>query len=572
MSELSSVPAAAAPRPLMVLQRSVVAHLAENPALAQGRRLLFVDPGLLDEAATRGLRGLEFRGVHSGPDFQARAATEAFTLATLLDLRLTAERQRLWPGALVQGWDVGLFFLALQRLVVARQLGERIAATFSDQHLGVLRPSVAQQMYFDSCLVTDLVVAQAPERLSVIGAYDQVRWARADAYATVFDGPALKQAMAGGLVSLVSHVPTCFYDRPWLAEEVSRSHHYSLDLPSPLWDVPLHRGALPMRTPDSAPPAALALARRYAERARAVMAELLAPLMPQPQARQLQLDAWAERCLWQALNYQALREGLAGFKPQFLVADQDTGLNGPLFSVAEELGAAITVSPHSGYPSMAVPHGRRVTVAERGGYGTHARTVLGQAVAMRPVKLQPGPARRQPQRVQRLCLMLNAMQTEGLSYVDAPSLAAFYKPLLAFCQARGVELVLRAKPGAPALNVLAWLLRTNANDLVGNARKPLHELALESELCVAFGEPTTGVAPFLDAGSLVLQVGPQHWPTDYLVSLPLIHDGVIPMLDMDAGLQRVQQLVDNVQAFQDACRLQSAAYDRRASQAHEHLF
>ena len=190
---------------------------------------------------------------------------------------------------------------------------------------------------------------------------------------------------------------------------------------------------------------------------------------------------------------------------------------------------------------------------------------------MRPVKLQPGPARRPVQRIQRVCLMLNAMQTEGLSYVDAPSLAAFYKPLQAFCQARGVDLVLRAKPGAPALNVLAWLLHTRADDLVGNARKPLHELALESELCVAFGDPTTGVAPFLDAGSLVLQVGPQHWPTDYLVSLPLIHDRVIHSLPMSDGLQQVQRWVDDPAAFVAACQRQNEAYDQRTAQAHDHL-
>ncbi|MFN7724240.1 MAG: hypothetical protein ACK5QH_04160 [Rubrivivax sp.] len=569
MSEPSTSPAA--PWPLLVLQRSDVAQLAREPALAQGRRIYFVDPGLLDEAATGGLRGLEFKPLRVGPDYQAQATTEAFTLATLLDLRLTAERQRLWPGALVQGWDVGLFFLALQRLLLARQLGERIVASFDEPQLAVLRPSAAQQMYFDSCLVTDLVVAQAPQRFVVVGAYDQVRWARADAYDTVFDAAGLRHAMAGGLVSLVSHVPTCFYDRPWLLEQVARRHRFSLDLPSPLWDVPLQRTPLPVLAQGQAPAAALALAQRYAERARAVLADLLGPLMPQPQAAALQLDAWAHRCSWQALNFQALRDGLAGLRPQFLVSDQDVGLNGPIFSVANDLGSAITVSPHSGYPSMAVPHGRNVTVAERAGWGTQARTLLGQAVAMRPVKLQPGPARRPVQRIQRVCLMLNAMQTEGLSYVDAPSLAAFYKPLQAFCQARGVDLVLRAKPGAPALNVLAWLLHTRADDLVGNARKPLHELALESELCVAFGDPTTGVAPFLDAGSLVLQVGPQHWPTDYLVSLPLIHDRVVHSLPMSDGLQQVQRWVDDPAAFVAACQRQNEAYDQRTAQAQDHL-
>ena len=558
--------------PLLVLQRSDVAHLADHPALTRGRRIYFVDPGLLDEAATLGLTALEFKPLRVSPDHQAQATTEAFSLATLLDMRLTIERQRLWPGSLVQGWDVGLFFLALQRLLLARQLGERIVDSFDEPYLAVLRPNAVQQMYFDSCLVTDLVVAQAPQRLLVLSAYDHVRWSRSDAYDKVFDGAGIRQAMASGLVSLVTHVPTCFYDRSWLMEQVTRRHRFSLDLPSPFWDVPLHRGQLPMLTHGQSPPTALALAHRYAERARAVLVELLDPLMPQPQARRQQLDAWAQRCIWQALNFQALREGLVGLRPHFLLSDQDVGLNGPIFSVANELGSAITVSPHSGYPSMAVPHGRNVTVAERAGWGTRARTVLGQAVAMRPVKLQPGPGRRSVQRVQRVCLMLNAMQTEGLSYVDAPSLAAFYRPLLAFCQSRGVELALRAKPGAPALNVLALLLHMRAEDLLGNARKPLRDLALECELCVAFGDPTIGVAPFLDAGSLVLQVGPQQWPTDYLVSLPLIHDRVIQSLPMSDGLHQVQRWVDDPAVFQAACQRQNEAYDQRTALAEEHLF
>ena len=47
------------------------------------------------------------------------------------------------------------------------------------------------------------------------------------------------------------------------------------------------------------------------------------------------------------------------------------------------------------------------------------------------------------------------------------------------------------------------------------------------KLCLAYGEPTTGVAPFLDGGSLVLQVSERvlaHRTTP--VCLPLVRDGV----------------------------------------------
>jgi len=560
--------------PLLILQRSDVAYLADHPRAAEGRRLIFVEPGLLDEAVRRGLQAVEFRPLECGPDFQARASTEAITLATLTDLRLTAERQRLWPGATLNGWDVGLFYLALQRLIVARQLGERIANTLVEPELAVLRPSAAQQMYFDSFLVTDLVVSQAPDRMMVVEGYDGVNWTQHDAYDGVFDGSELNQAMAGGLVSLVSHVPTCSYDLSWLSQEVSRAHHYTLDLPSPLaiWDVPLHRGSLRRHALESAPPEHVNLACRYADRAWAVMDELLGPLLTSPQGRKEQLQVWARRCAWQALNFQALRHGLAGRSPHFLLSDQDLGLNGPLFCVADELESEITVIPHSGHPSMVLPHGRRVTVVECGGFGTRARTVLGQAVKVQTVSRShaPAEARKQPQ-ITQVCLMLNAMHTEGLSYVDVGALARFYKQLESICRSHGVALVLRLKPSSPALPLLASLLRCNPDQLAEDARRPLEQLALSSELCIAFGEPTTGVAPFLEAGSLVLQVAPQAWPVDYLMNLPLIHDGVISMLSIEDGLGHIKQLMLEPPLFQKVRQDQNAAFSLRIRQARDHL-
>jgi hypothetical protein len=565
-------PESSQPGPLLVLQRSDLAYLSENAPRFEGTPLLFLDPGLLDEAAVRGLKGMALRRIDSGPDFQARVTAEATALATLLDLRLTAERQRLWPGALVQGWDVGLFFLAFWRLGVVREYGARLASEWPEPRLGLLRPRVPQQMYFDSFLGPDWLLAHQPERYHVVAGYDAVQWARPQACSEVIDAQALRRAVHDGGASLLSHVPTCFYDRAWLLGEVARAHPRSVDLPSPIWDVPLHRGATLLQPAGSAPAAHQAQAQRYAERAVPVMRDLLIDLLPMPDSRERQLQAWAERCRWQALNYLALEDGLTGCRPSFLLADQDVGLNGPLYSVAAARDSAITVVPHSGYASMLTPHGRRVTVVDRAGWGTRCRTLLGQALAMRAVRTQPPAARRSPQRVKRLCLMLNAMQTEGLSYVDAPALADFHRALAPLCQNHGVELVLRAKPGAPALSVLSWLLGQPADDLIRHVRQPLPELAAECELCVVFGEPTTGVSAFLESGSLVLHVCPQHWPTDFMVSLPLIHDGVIELKNPADGLAQIQHLLADAPAFAQACVRQAAAFESRAQGAHGQLF
>ncbi len=558
---------------LLVLQKSDLAHLAEHPQLMQGQRLLFVDPGLLDEAAVRGFQGCEFRRLPVDPDFQARAATEAMTLATWVDLQLAQERQVLVKGAgplpQLHGWDVGVFFLALQRAVVARQLGALIADLFPERRIGVLRPSVAQQMYFDSFVPTDLV-AQDPARFAVLDSVELTRWHRADAYDTVFDSAALRNLVASGRIGAITHVPTCFYDRNWLAAEVARCFDYTVDLASPFWDVPVHRG-LPLQMPRADVPADTA-ALHYRERAAWVLDKTLQHLLPNPVARAAQVQAWADRCHWQAQNFLALQKAFAGCRPQFLLSDQDTGLNGPLFSIADALGAAITVVPHSGHASMLLPHARRVTVVERAGYGCQPRTVLGQSVAARAVNLGHKLPRQPHAAVKTICLLLNSMQTEGLSFVDAYALAAFHKSLAALCQEQGVQLILRPKPGAPALSVLAGALGVPAATLVQHTREPLEQLALKTELCIAYGEPTTGVAPFLDGGSLVLQVFEQRWPTDYTVCLPLIRDGVVPLLDHRAAMAQVHTLITDAAAFAQQRQTQNQAFDTRCQGALDHLF
>lgn len=576
--ERDALAAAVAPRAgvdaLLVLQKSDLAHLAATPGLMEGQRLLFVDPGLLDEAAVRGFQRCEFRRLPVDADFQARAATEAMTLATLVDLELTRERQVLLgdaagPLPLLHGWDVGLFFLALQRAVVARQLGALIAATFTERRLGVLRPTAAQQMYFDSFVATDLV-AQDPARFAVLDSYDEARWFRADAYAAVFDANLLRPVMASGRIGAVTHVPTCFYDRNWLAGEVSRAFAFTVDLASPFWDVPVHRGQSWLVDRVAVPPDAAALT--YRERAAQVLDRVLGHLLPNPGARRAQVTAWADRCHWQAQNFQALAAAMQGTRPHFVVSDQDTGLNGPLFSVADLLGAPITVVPHSGHPSMLLPHARRVTAVERAGYGSQPRSVLGQVVSLRPVKLGKQLPVQPHDGLLTVCLLLNSMQTEGLSFVDAHALAGFHKQLGALCRAEGVKLVLRPKPGAPALSVLAGALGVPPATLVQHTTQPLEQLAAQTELCIAYGEPTTGVAPFLDGGSLVLQVGEQRWPTDYTVCLPLIRDGVVPQLDHRGALALVQQLIKDPAAFTAYREAQHAAFEARRAGAHEHLF
>lgn len=557
---------------LLVLQASDLNEVVSHRARFERTQLVFIDPGLLDDAAMRGLPNLRFVPLDTDADFQARAASEALSLATALDLRLSRLRASIWPKACMQGWDAALFHLPLLRLHVSRELGRVFAGTWDGSRLGLLRPQAVQRMYFDSSLSADLFSEADPGLFEPAGAYQAVLHSPADPFAAVLDAALLRRAMASGQVSLLTHLPTCYYDREWLACQISLAHRYTLDLPSPYWDVPIHRGPAPLVRADQVDRAHRSEAQRYAGLAREVLEQTLGHLMREPLARAAQLDEWSARCRWQALGYLALRDGLQGTRPDFLVADQDTGLNGPLFSVADQIGSRLWVVPHSGHPSTLMPHGRRLRVIERPGFGTTARTVLGQAIAAEPVRMQPRLPRQPRNAVRRICLMLNAIHAVGLNHFELKALASFHSGLAGQCRAIGVELSVRTKPNAPAVCLLSTFLGEDPQALIAHVSRPLSEVALQSDICITYGEPTTGILPFLEAGCLVLHVSPQRWPTDYLSCLPLIHSGVVPSLDVEAGVEHIHRLMVNPAVFTETLRRQAEAFERRAAAERMDLF
>ncbi len=555
---------------LLLFQRSDVAQVLAQRERFAGLKLLAFDHGLLDEAMAGGLPNVEFRRLDIDPDLQARATAEALTRATLVDLRLGALRRQLFGDAMFDGWDVGLFHNGLLRLLVARAVGEAVERGNPGARIGLLRPAVPQQFYFESATGIDLV-ARDPARWCVVGGYETGRLYNPKLYEFAFDAPNIASLMAQERPTAITHVPSCFYDRARIEEEVARRHPVSLDLPSLLWDVPVRRRQTLLR-PLATLPAADPRCSIYAERARPLLQLLLGDLLPQPASREAQLDSWTQRCRLQAINFFGLRSALHGHTPEFVLTDHDAGNNGVLFSVADALGSSISVLPHSSHPAMLLPHGRRVTAIERAGFGTRARTVLGQPVAVRPVRWRAPAAAPTATRIRTLCLLLNAAHTEGLSYNDLLPLVAFHKPLAALCERADVELVVRPKPGSPAIRVISGALGIDALKLQAQLTAPLDDLAARTQLCIAFDEPSTGMLAFLEAGACVVNACAAPWTIDLVACPPLVADGVVPSLRLNDALQAVQALLIDAEHFRRTRDAQADAFARRTAGAHDTLF
>ena len=555
---------------LVVLQRSDVDHIAAHRERFAATKLLFIDPGILDAALQAGLPDYELRRLDVSRDISALAYGQAMTLASQIDLELTEQRLTLLGSGLLHGWDLGLLYLTLQRAFTTRALGHAIEAAFAEPRLGLLRPANPALFNWDSMLSADIVGADA-SRWSIVDGYSHGRYWNPALLDLCFDGAGIRAAVDAGRGGCITHIPTCFYDADTFTGAIGRAFAHNIDLPGLYCDVPVRRGEgapLLRRLGDTPFDDACSA---YRERARETFLRALAPLIPHQAALALQADTFARRSHLQAVNFKILQRALAGTRPHFVLGDHDIGNNGPLFSIAAELGSAITVLPHSAYPTTLMPHARRVTVVERDGVGVPVRTVLGQPVATRAVRFRGAVQAVPRHEPRRICLLLNTMLSESLSYVELFALIPFFNNLSALAQSRGWDLAVRCKPSTPALSVVASALKMPPGYFTRTMAQPIDAVAREADVCIAFGEPTSATIAFFDAGSYLIHVSEQDWPADYVITTPL-KGSLMPSMRCDAALADLDALMRDPALYAARQQAQAEAYAARRLGAHDTLF
>lgn len=558
----------------LFLQRSDIAHHVRAGHDFGDAPLIFIDPGLAEEALAQGLDAQRFsyRPLAVGPHFHARIATEALTRAAALDQALTSQRQRLFGQGVFQGWDQGPMRLFFIRALVAKYLGELCERSFAERRIGLYRPDKPQLFYFDSFLATDLFAAASP-RWRIVDHYeDTLNWV-GDHAAWCWDFGEIAHLAASGAAQAVTHIATCYHHHEHYQAEIARAFPANIDLPSAHWDIPVRRRGT-MKVPLAQLPgdAVSAAALLYREAARQVFTEHLGELVPNRQALQIQADTLAERSLVQAIHYEGLRDALRGTRPHFVITDHDTGSNGPLFSVAARLAAPITVLPHSSYATGAIPHSLNVRVIERDGFATPTRTVWGEK--LRTVGARLGPvANPQPrERVRTVCLLVNTLASQGLSYIDFAGLARFHRALALQCAARGVELIVRLKPNNAGLRMAASALSVPAETLQAVLDTKIEQIAQRTDLCISYGEPTTAGIEFLATGACLMHASDQLWPADYLTSPAFITDGTVPSFFLDEALAETEALLADATLFRQRAEVQRTRFLPRLTARDGRLF
>lgn len=546
----------------LFLQRSDIAHHLRAGHDFGTAPLIFIDPGLAEEALKQGIdpQNFSYRPLSVGPHFHARIATEAATRAAALDQALTAHRQRLFGQGVFQGWDQGPMRLFFIRALVAKYLGELCERSFGEAAIGLYRPDKPQLFYFDSFLTTDLFAAGSA-RWRIVDHYaDTAHWVP-DHAAHCWDFADVARLASSGQAHAVTHIATCYHHHPHYVAEIERAFPANIDLPSPHWDIPVRRqGAMKVPLTSLPRDCVSDAALLYREAARQVLSEQLGTLVPSRPALQAQVDALAERCLVQAINYEGLRDSLRGTRPHFVITDHDTGSNGPLFSVAARLGAPITVLPHSSYVTGAIPHPLNVRVVERDGFATPTRSVWGEKVRTTGVQLGPVAAPTPRERAATVCLLVNTLASQGLSYIDFAGLARFHRALALQCAARGAELIVRLKPNNAGLRMASSALSVPSEALQTVLDMKIDDIARRTDLCICYGEPTTAGIEFLASGSYLMHASDQRWPADYLTSPAFLTDGTVPSFVLDEALAETDALLADDTLFRQRADAQRTRF------------
>lgn len=558
---------------LLVLQRSDVAHLAAHRERFAGVPMLCTDPGILDTLLQAGFDNYQLRRLSPPKDLPARIYAETVARATQLDLQLTRERERLFGAGLFMGWDRGTLFQPLHVMLTAHALRPVIERDFAEGRIGLLRPDNLLLYNFDSAVQAEIVGADA-RRFAFVDRYAAGKFWNPLLLSAAFDADSIAVIAQRGPVAAITHLGSCFYDVKAFGQAIAEAFPNNIDLPCVYCDVPARRehGLLLKDIATVAPGRLDPRAAEYREIARQVFATQLADLIPSQTTLKAQADVLARRAHLQALNYLNLKAALAGQQPHFVLADHDNGSLGPLFSLAHDLGSPITVLPHSGYTNAALPHGERVTAVERDGYGTRVLTMLGRHVPTRAVRFRARIESQPRTAAKRVTVLVNTMFSDGQYHVDLFALRGLFKGLQAVCEAHGAQLSLRLKPSTPALSVVAGALGMPAEYFARTFQPSIDDIARDTDLCIAWGELTTGSINFLDAGALLMHVSDEQWPTQGAPQAPFLHDQGVPSMDTPSALVQVARWLADADDYQRVREPQQAAHARRRAAAHDTFF
>jgi hypothetical protein len=370
---------------------------------------------------------------------------------------------------------------------------------------------------------------------------------------------------------VLTHLPTCFYDHPYISDELAAAGKRSINVEPKYWGVPLHstsqvklarlqRGELEGR--GMAPLAALeGQLETGLERA-------LAPWIASAGYRARHVRQLCNLYLSQLASLHLLERYFhAGRPARMLLSDHDGGFHGPLLAYAQRHQIPVCLLPHSkvgndcdfsygNLTSLTHPLQGAPLVNARGRRLLHFTLSYPEQYAASSAV--PAPLR-------RISLLLNGLSLNGVQCTDWRSYLDGIRAIDAWCRQRGLELAIRCRPGQGLLELLEQAIGAPRAATAATLAQPLANFVQEAELCLMYDAPTSAAIEFLRQGVPILN----PVPAPLSKSERLWTDSeLVPRADVAATLARLDGFFDDPDMLHEFRRRQFADYVARSAQSY----
>lgn len=147
------------------------------------------------------------------------------------------------------------------------------------------------------------------------------------------------------------HLPTVFYDQSRIRQEINKRNIQIIDIESPYWDVPIcNNRANLLEVIDYKNFLSIDKNKNYIISYKEIFSELMRQYnIPKEIYSRMEVRL-LQRSIFQLESYLALEESNSISSIKALdISDHETGLHGPLMSIAQNRGWSVNVEPHSAY-------------------------------------------------------------------------------------------------------------------------------------------------------------------------------------------------------------------------------
>ncbi len=521
-----------------------------------GCRVRVFDPTLVDKARQAGFTDVEFVPFGSGSSYD-ELCRWSHTQAATVGARLQAEFARVDPPLDIVGWQhLNLYYQFLALRWFSELWADQAAGLAAGDAGTTLHIPVNDNPghYYWPSFVPGLLLMQRLRAAGGMGtefrAYNFGTRPDAAQRVPLFDGP----TPTGDEV--LTHLPTCFYDRDYLAGELAASGRPVLNLPARQWNIDMPASARSVPLGDLAtalaalPTDTVQRFETLRARAHAIFDEALLPWLPSPNYRERQAAFNAALLHSQLVLHASLEHHFAERRPQrVLMSEHDAGFHGPLLSWAQRHQITTLLVPHAKtmwdiefpcktFATFTHPLQAEALVDAHGRHVPHHPLLLPETLKLDTT--MPGP-------LKSVSLLLNGLMLGGVACTPYDFYADGIARIARWCRQRGVQLKVRSRPGQVMLDLLMQHAGLTPAEIEAPMAGPLTSFVAETELCLMYDAATNAAADFLRAGVPILN------PVVDVLSRAermTCSDLIVPREDVAATLDRLDHFVADPQRLQ----------------------